>query len=100
MCPCEAYLRAAMALDAAPRSWVQRRTWRAWFRCWAGDVRQTRHTQSRPCGWSPPVGPTEPSPPLVLSQRTVDRHVSNVFTKLGLSSRAGGAAYAYEHQLV
>ena len=27
---------------------------------------------------------------LVLSVRTVDRHVSNIFTKLGVSSRVGG----------
>ena len=37
---------------------------------------------------------------LVLSQRTVDRHVSNIFTKLGVSSRAAATAYAYAHQLV
>lgn len=37
---------------------------------------------------------------LVLSQRTVDRHVSNIFTKLGVSSRSGATAYAYEHRLV
>jgi DNA-binding CsgD family transcriptional regulator len=37
---------------------------------------------------------------LVLSERTVDRHVSNIFTKLGMSSRAAATAYAYEHQLV
>lgn len=37
---------------------------------------------------------------LVLSGRTVDRHVSNIFTKLGVSSRAGATAYAYRHQLV
>jgi DNA-binding NarL/FixJ family response regulator len=30
----------------------------------------------------------------------VDRHVSNIFTKLGLSSRAAATAYAYEHRLV
>ena len=37
---------------------------------------------------------------LVLSDRTIDRHVSNIFTKLGVSSRAAATAYAYEHQLV
>jgi DNA-binding NarL/FixJ family response regulator len=37
---------------------------------------------------------------LVLSKRTVDRHVSNIFTKLGVSSRAAATAYAYEHQLI
>ena len=37
---------------------------------------------------------------LVLSERTVDRHVSNIFSKLGVSSRAAATAYAYEHRLV
>jgi DNA-binding CsgD family transcriptional regulator len=37
---------------------------------------------------------------LVLSERTVDRHVSNIFTKLGVSSRTAATAYAYKHQLV
>lgn len=37
---------------------------------------------------------------LILSERTVDRHVSNIFTKLGLSSRAAATAYAYEHNLL
>jgi DNA-binding CsgD family transcriptional regulator len=36
---------------------------------------------------------------LVVSGRTVDRHVSNIFSKLGVSSRAAATAYAYEHQL-
>jgi DNA-binding NarL/FixJ family response regulator len=37
---------------------------------------------------------------LVLAVRTVDRHVSNIFTKLSVSSRAAATAYAYEHDLV
>jgi DNA-binding NarL/FixJ family response regulator len=37
---------------------------------------------------------------LVLSERTVDRHVSNIFVKLGASSRTAATAYAYRHNLV
>ena len=37
---------------------------------------------------------------LYLSEKTVDRHLSNVFAKLGIASRAAATAYAYEHALV
>lgn len=37
---------------------------------------------------------------LYISIRTVDRHVSNVYTKLGVANRAAATAYAYEHRLI
>lgn len=37
---------------------------------------------------------------LVLAEKTVDRHVTNVFAKLGVSSRAAATAYAYQHRLL
>lgn len=37
---------------------------------------------------------------LGLSERTVDRHVSNILTKLGVSSRAAATALAYEAELL
>jgi DNA-binding CsgD family transcriptional regulator len=37
---------------------------------------------------------------LGLSERTVDRHVSNIFTKFDVSSRAAATAFAYEHELL
>ena len=36
---------------------------------------------------------------LFISEKTVARHVSNIFMKLGVSSRAAATAYAYEHGL-
>lgn len=37
---------------------------------------------------------------LVISDKTVARHLHNVFTKLDLPNRSAATAYAYEHELV
>jgi DNA-binding CsgD family transcriptional regulator len=37
---------------------------------------------------------------LVVASKTVDRHVTNLYTKLGVSSRAAATAYAYQHRLL
>jgi DNA-binding NarL/FixJ family response regulator len=37
---------------------------------------------------------------LFISEKTVARHVSNIFTRLGLSSRSEATAYAYKRGLV
>ena len=37
---------------------------------------------------------------LHLADKTVHRHVSNIYAKLGVSSRAAATAYAYRHHLV
>ena len=37
---------------------------------------------------------------LSISERTVERHLTNLYRKLGVSSRAAATAWAYEHDLV
>ena len=37
---------------------------------------------------------------LKLSEKTIDRHLSNIFAKLDVPSRAAATAYAYQHQLI
>jgi DNA-binding NarL/FixJ family response regulator len=37
---------------------------------------------------------------LSLSERTIDRHVSNILCKLYVPSRAAATAFAYEHELL
>lgn len=36
---------------------------------------------------------------LFISEKTVARHLNNIFTKLDISSRAAATAYAYEHEM-
>ena len=37
---------------------------------------------------------------LKISEHTVARHVSNIFTKIGVSTRTAASAFAFEHRLV
>jgi DNA-binding CsgD family transcriptional regulator len=37
---------------------------------------------------------------LSISERTVERHLTNIYRKLRVSSRAAATAYAYEHDLL
>jgi DNA-binding NarL/FixJ family response regulator len=37
---------------------------------------------------------------LVISHKTVARHLSNIFVKCGLATRAAATAYAFEHHLI
>jgi ATP/maltotriose-dependent transcriptional regulator MalT len=37
---------------------------------------------------------------LGLSEKTIERHLSNIFTKISVSTRAGATAFAFEHQIV
>lgn len=37
---------------------------------------------------------------LSISERTVERHLGNIFTKIDVPNRVAATAYAYDHGLV
>ena len=84
------------------RSWARHRTWPSWpgspgpRQAGAAGGLTTREVQVLAlvaAGKSNRAIATE----LFLSEKTVERHLSNIFTKLGVGSRTAAAAYAFEH---
>jgi DNA-binding NarL/FixJ family response regulator len=37
---------------------------------------------------------------LFISEKTVSRHLTNIFTKIDVSSRTAAAAFAFEHHML
>ena len=100
-----AAMRARRGPRRLRRGWAPRPTWRgshaATPRGTADAACGLTARELRCCGSSRPARPTGRSPPSWSSaSETVARHVSNIFAKLGVSSRAAATAYAYEHGLV
>ena len=68
-------------------------------------TRQSVAFAQRPRGAGPPAAGHRQEQPsiaeeLCISEKTVARHVSNIFNKLGVSSRTSAAAWAFQHNLV
>ncbi|HUQ64023.1 MAG TPA: response regulator transcription factor [Acidimicrobiales bacterium] len=77
----------------------------------AADVRALLQEKAVPCGLSPrevevlrrvATGESnrDIAKGLFISEKTVARHVSNIFTKLDVSSRSAATAFAYENRLL
>ena len=75
------------------------------------DSLAKNRASARPCGLTPrelqvlrlvAAGKTNKAiaGDLFVSEKTVDRHVSNIFDKLDVPSRTAATAYAYEHKLI
>jgi DNA-binding CsgD family transcriptional regulator/tetratricopeptide (TPR) repeat protein len=102
---------AAMELDAARRVLAELGAGRDLVRLAEGGRRRSRGGAATPGGLSGrevevvrlvAAGRTnrEIAVGLGISERTVDRHVSNIFSKLRVSSRSAATAAAYERGLV
>ena len=86
--------------DASSKRLVRHRRWQNWTAATAApataSVRASVEVLRHLAG-----GRTnrEIADQLGISERTVDRHVSNLYTKLDVSTRAAATAWAYEHDL-
>ena len=85
--------------------WARRRTWRA------STPSPMARQRARPHGLTArelqvlrlvAAGKTNKAiaAELFLSEKTIDRHVSNIFAKLDVASRAAATACAYEYKLI
>ena len=52
------------------------------------------------CAWCRGQSNPQIADTLFLSPKTVQRHLSNIFAKTGVTSRTAAAAYAFEHRLI
>ena len=114
---CSSGSPAGRSVTTTPRRWSSTRragssgssapprTWPGWRRCLA------REPSARPGGLTArevevlrlvAAGKTnrEIAKALVLSDHTVRRHLQNIFNKIGVSSRAGATAFAFQRDLV
>ena len=87
------HVRGARRRTRASRSWTRLRRQPGTFPLTAREVEVLRLVAS---GLTNKAIAAE----LYLSEKTVARHLSNIFAKLDLPSRAAATAYAYQHRLV
>ena len=62
--------------------------------------RDSPSVKSRCCDWSPRVTNREIGDRLFISHRTVEHHVSNIYNKIGIGSRAAAAVWAKEQGVI
>jgi hypothetical protein len=96
-------LRGWSLMPLAPSSsnWAYAQTCRPWLPLGRRAGHRSPRAGARCWRWLPWARPPwNRDDPVPESDRTVARHLSNIFTKIDVSSRAVAAAYAYEHGLV
>lgn len=119
----DAFERAVAAFDACGATWRRERA-RRWFeRVLAGSEADRESRPGVDAGERPPARASLPggltereagvlrlvasgqtnrqiAAELFLSEKTVARHLSNIFTKTGVSSRAAATAFAFREKIV
>ena len=93
---------AARAVTDPGSPWPRRKEWRATLPRPAPErlARLTAREREVLRLVASGMSNTEIAATLVLSEKTVARHLSNIFTKLDVRTRTAAAAFAFEHHLV